>query len=324
MQLSGAGQAVSKKTALGAVKLALEGKGQDWQSLTTRILNYKPSRRLTVRYRLYPASGRGKTIFGKLYPTHGNQQNLQAQQALDEAMARHRTDRFSAAQIVGRIPDWNALLWRRVPGRSVFELLRSSELEESVRRVARCLGTLHDSGAQWYRTHDRERELSTVRCWVEAVSVADPTRRMELGKAYLRLQETISRADTTSLVSSHRDFYDKQILIDGDRCTLLDLEVASRAEPELDVANFLAHLELRWLQGRTQGVEPTAQLFVEEYSRAGLRLDRARLQWYLASSLLRLACVYSFRAEWAGLVLMLVQASNQAHEGKQVLMGDSL
>ena len=322
--LSGVDQAVSKKTALPAVNSALQADGREWQSLTTRLLSYKPSRRLTVRYRVTPAEGRGRTIFGKLLPTLADQQVLQVQQALEKEIVGKSTDQFSVPQLAGRAPEWNALFWRRAPGRSVFELLRSTQLPEAIGRTARCLAGLHTSQIHWLRTHDRERELGTVRNWIRAAGAANPAEGVELDGVFQHLSRMISKGDAASLVPSHRDFYDKQIVIDDRRCALLDLEVACRAEPELDVANFLAHLELRSLQGRMERVAPTAHLFMEEYSGGGPRLDTTRLRWYLASTLLRLACVYSLRIEWAGLTSNLAQASIQALKGDPVMLGASV
>jgi len=322
--LSNVERAASKKPALRALKSALPERGRDWQSLTTRVLTYKPSRRLTVRYRLTPAAGRGRTIFAKLYPTNGDQQPRDVQQTLVETPAERGSEQFSVAQIIGDIPSWNALLWRRMSGHSLFELLDSSDLGDAVGRVARCLAALHGSRVQWTRIHDRERELRTVQSWVRAIGLAEPACRTGVGSTYQRLCETATSTAAAPLVPSHRDFYDKQVLLDERQCTLLDLEVASRAEPELDVANFLAHLELRALQRRIKEVEPTTQVFLAEYSRAGLRLDASRLSWYLASSLLRLACVYSLRPEWDDLTSSLMQASTKAVDGARYLLRESL
>lgn len=323
-QLLGVNQATTVEAAFSVVTSALPETEPDWQSLSTKVLNYKSSRKLTVRYRLSTRNGQESTVFGKLFPVDGDRQALEAQRALADATPSTDSENFSVAPVVGRIPGWNALLWRRVAGRSVFAQLGSCELTTTIRRVARCLAGLHRSDVRWRRIHDRESELNTVRSWLAAVAVADPIRRAELEVSYQRLQATISRADIPGLVPCHRDFYDKQLLIDGKRCTLLDLEVASRAEPELDVANFLAHLELRGLQGRTDKVEPTGRLFVDEYSRVQPRLDPARLRWYLASSFLRLACVYSFRPEWESLASKLAAASSEAHAIEQEFVGDSL
>ena len=322
--LSNIDRAASEKAALRTVGSALPEKRRDWQSVSTRVLTYKPSRRLTVRYRLTPATGRGQTVFGKLYPANLDQQTRSIQQALAETAAGGGSERFSVAQIIGDIPSWNALLWRRVPGLSLFELLDSPDFGESVGRVARCLGALHSSRVPWYRIHDRERELGTVDSWVQAAGFADPTRRIGFDNAYQQLVESASSTAAAHQVPSHRDFYDKQVLLDERQCTLLDLEVASRAEPELDVANFLAHLELRAQQGRIEEIEPATNRFLEEYSRVGRRLDASRLSWYLASSLLRLACVYSLRPEWVELTSCLLRASMKAVAGTQVLLRESV
>lgn len=41
----------------------------------------------------------------------------------------------------------------------------------------------------------------------------------------------------------HRDFYPDQVLIDGDRVWLLDLDLYADGDPTIDLGNMLAHLE---------------------------------------------------------------------------------
>jgi aminoglycoside phosphotransferase (APT) family kinase protein len=49
----------------------------------------------------------------------------------------------------------------------------------------------------------------------------------------------------------HRDFYPDQVLVDGDRLYLLDLDLYCLGDPALDIGNFCAHLVEQAL--RTQG-----------------------------------------------------------------------
>ena len=292
--------------------------------VTARILGYKSSRRLTVRFRLRSETGRGRTLFGKLYPAGGVRRIYQIQQALAVTSSRPHEDRFSLPVVAGVVEPWNALLWRRAPGSTLFEMLSEPHLLARVTRIGRCLGSFQSRDLRVPSAHDRERELGTVQSWIRSVAAAGLVTNPDLRRANLRLQDSASRPKASPLVPSHRDFFDKQILIAQDRCTLLDLELVSRAEPELDVANFLAHLVLRSLQRRLKVQDEAAGHFVDGYSRTGPRFDRGRLRWYLASSLVRLACVYSFRPEWEGTVSGLVQAANRALEGERILMVEGL
>ena len=65
-----------------------------------------------------------------------------------------------------------------------------------------------------------------------------------------------SSLPAAELVLTHRDLHDGQWLVNDDRPCLLDFDLLCRAEPELDIANFLAHLELRRLQQPQRFREP--------------------------------------------------------------------
>jgi hypothetical protein len=90
-------------------------------------------------------------------------------------------------------------------------------------------------------------------------------------------------------VGIHRDFYPAQILVDGPRLYLLDLDLYCAGDPALDVGNFMAHLAEQAL--REQG-DPAALAHVETalstsyLSRAGTRVERA-VSAYRFLSLLR-------------------------------------
>jgi aminoglycoside phosphotransferase (APT) family kinase protein len=60
----------------------------------------------------------------------------------------------------------------------------------------------------------------------------------------------------------HRDFHPGQVLIDGERLYLLDLDLYAAGDPALDVGNFLAHVTEFSLRtfgdpGRLAGCEET-------------------------------------------------------------------
>ncbi|MDZ4804714.1 MAG: phosphotransferase [Candidatus Eisenbacteria bacterium] len=101
-----------------------------------------------------------------------------------------------------------------------------------------------------------------------------------------------------SIAALHGDLHDRQVLLEGDRPVVIDCDMASPGEAELDVGNFLAHLVLRAVQ---LGKDPThissgAGVFRRAAEDASLRpLDRDRLIAHVACSLLRLVLLYRLR-----------------------------
>ena len=292
--LEGAAEALQAATVKPALEAALSPAERSFEDVEVQVLTYKPSRRLTVRYRLRRSAEPSSTIFGKCFPPGVDEQVVAISESLLGAWAVDRTTSLRLPPVVGRVEEWNMLLWERQPGVSVHDLLDTSGVAEAVEIAGRCLSELHYSPADWSGIHDRRREIATLRSWIKAVATADVVQG---GRLYRILQSLAEwEPEVGRFVPSHRDFYDKQLLVDGHEGGLLDLETASRAEAELDVANFLAHLELRLLQGHQLDIGDLSERFVEGYGGRDRGLNRDRLRWYRASTLLRLACVYFFRA----------------------------
>ena len=114
-------------------------------------------------------------------------------------------------------------------------------------------------------------------------------------------------------VLCHRDFHDKQVLLDGDRGTLIDLDLAAAAHPALDVGNIIAHLRLRALKGAEL---PWAEIAAPIAARA--RSDRGldeSLGVWTASTLMRLALIYARRFRRPGLIESLLDSTEAALEG---------
>ena len=97
---------------------------------------------------------------------------------------------------------------------------------------------------------------------------------------------------------SHRDLHDKQILV-GERLSLLDLDTAALAEPELDLANLLEHVLLRGRQGLWSGEAVTAGVDGVVAAASALGADGSRLAAYRAATRLRIASIYIFRPRWS-------------------------
>jgi aminoglycoside phosphotransferase (APT) family kinase protein len=114
-------------------------------------------------------------------------------------------------------------------------------------------------------------------------------------------------ASSSPHVPVHRDFHDKQIVLDDDgRLGVLDLDTLSLGEPAIDVANLIVHFELRALQGlctEAQVAAAAAEL-LEAYGPSAA--TRARLQAHADATRLRLAFLYAFRPAWSHVPALLM------------------
>ncbi|GAB3264904.1 phosphotransferase family protein [Arthrobacter pigmenti] len=119
----------------------------------------------------------------------------------------------------------------------------------------------------------------------------------QLGEAADHVQELLLGSAAQTPVLAHRDLHDKQILFDPKQRALglIDCDTLAMAEPALDLANLLVHLEFRCHQGL---LHPAAAAAAKvEVRRTGDQMgaDPHRIEAYSAATALRLACVYSFR-----------------------------
>lgn len=145
--------------------------------------------------------------------------------------------------------------------------------------------------------HDAAAERSVLATWS-----ADVARHRVLPRRWLAEFDAAAAAADRALAAlgprpralSHRDLHDAQVLIDGDRVGLLDLDTAAEADPALDLGNLLAHIDFAVALGR---IDAAGAASVEDALRGGCEQpgDRAAVAAYRAAARARLAAVHAFR-----------------------------
>jgi hypothetical protein len=202
-----------------------------------------------------------------------------------------------------------------LPGRTLLELVSDPSTDDGrlaadVAEVGATVRRLHGHTSLLSRgTHDGAAEVAAARRWLAAASdhgLLDPAAwEPLLHRAAATLPGPVARSALL-----HRDLHDKQVVLaPGERTGLLDLDLATHGDPAVDVANLVAHLDLRVRQGscaRDRAARCTAAL-LEGYAPDGALLGR--LSPYIALTRLRLAGVYSFRPTPPGLVEELLDAA---------------
>jgi aminoglycoside phosphotransferase (APT) family kinase protein len=279
--------------------LALESAGP--VSTGAHILGYKPLYRCVLR-------GGDRTSGAWIAKLYAGDRGLRAA----ETYASLGDLEEPASVVIPRPEQYDRpqrmLRWRVFDGESLLQSLEADARPDLVKRAAEVIAHLHVRNTRWVRRHTADDELATVARWVRFASSVSPALHARLAKALDDLQAAAALMPAGRYVPSHRDFYDKQILVDGERSVLLDLDTACLAEPELDIGNFLAHLQLRELQGGLDGAGPLSVEFTRHYWEAGGAIDPERVEFYQACTHLRLACVYLARPQWTGLVGRLLDS----------------
>ncbi|MDO5740591.1 MAG: phosphotransferase [Ornithinimicrobium sp.] len=208
-----------------------------------------------------------------------------------------------------------------LPGRPVHELSESVAWSRIWQTWAQAWIRLQrgrpEDSAELPRHADLD-EARVVRGWLDRTRAVGllPLEWEHRGAALARRLE--EQHGHEQLVPAHRDLHDLQLLWDGSRLGVLDLDTVCLAAAELDPVNLAVHADLR----RAQGVwSPAAAAVVEHAAlcvvgavgsggvddlRAG-RLRTDRLRTAELATVVRLVCVYSFRPRWRDVVLEWAQ-----------------
>lgn len=293
------------------------------RSVEAEPIGYKPMRRFVARYRFVSRDGTEQTLFGKCFRPGADEESWSAHSALAHTMHGQPPPEPNVAPPEGRIPEWKMLVWRRAPGKPFLQLLEDADATSVAERIGAALAALHRSDVAWQRRHTTADELSTVWRWIELAKRVFPHSAPRLDRACEELIRLTHDPSPSRLRPSHRDFYDKQVLVHGEKMTFLDLDTACLAEPELDLGNFLAHLRLRRLQRPQLRTDEVGNALIEGYVARTGPPDRRRLHFYEGCAITRLACVYAFRPRWRGLASELLEEaltsiSDKARQGRTV------
>lgn len=181
----------------------------------------------------------------------------------------------------------------------------------AVGRLLRALRA-HDGEADGEATpsipvHDARAEHATTLAWLEPVLAWGLLPDVAPAEVAAALAPLLREAPEPRALL-HRDLHDQQVLVAPDGSLgLLDLDTVARGESALDLANLLAHLDLRQRQGlltpERRRRAHDALLASADPGPATL----ARLPAHLVAARLRLAAVYAVRPRWRSLASGLLR-----------------
>lgn len=261
------------------------------------VAAYRAGMRCQVRY----TSAGAARVYGKIAFDREPGRRRRVHREIHEATAGGL---LRVPAPAGTVDAFGLDLVRAARGRSLHDALAGSPDVAQVESTMRALDELHRSvPPPADRVHAAGDELALVRTWTSWMSLVEPSLAAPLERALALLERTVPESSPSSF--AHRDFHDKQVLLDDAHLWLLDIDTACTGDPELDLGNFLAHLFLRGVQWqRAQGHRTLEEAAATAY---GSSARPAATRWYRRASLARLACVYHLRPRWRHVVPALLE-----------------
>ena len=211
-----------------------------------RVVRYKPRRRCLVEYDVgIPFAGGPETVtlLGKVQRGRYGNSGYRLLEALWHA-GFHATsaDGISVPEPIGTVPDLRMWLQRRVPGVPATEILARPGAAELAARVAAAAHKVHRSGVPTERRHGMADELRILDGCLARVAERSPARAERAARLLGACRSLAERTPAPVPTGIHRDFYADQVVVDGERLTLIDFDLYCVGDPALDVGNFLGHL----------------------------------------------------------------------------------
>ncbi len=160
------------------------------------------------------------------------------------AIARHTASLIEAGiptpPVVATNPEIGLIAHPEVPGERLALLRGTNTFTSQMPVVANILhrfGAVPVDAARHTLADEAGRIVETVNLLTRVAPDLTPRLRAlgeEITSRLSKMQDTF--------VTAHGDFYDDQLLVDGDNLTLIDLDEMRLAHPLLDPGNMLAHL----------------------------------------------------------------------------------
>lgn len=221
-------------------------RGAVTELLAARLIRHKLGRRCLVEYDVvvggHASPRRVETLIGKIRGRH----NPRASYQLLKAFWRHgfsdaSADGISVPEPVAYYPDLGLWLQRKVPGQPLATMLPRAE-PRLLERVAEASHKVHRAGVPAQRTHAMADELRILHERVPLVLDHRPEWQERIERLLAACDRLGSSVPVPAHTGIHRDFYQDQVIVDGERLYLIDFDLYCAGDVGVDIGNFLAHL----------------------------------------------------------------------------------
>jgi len=246
----------------------------------TELIVHRPERRAVVRC----GAGDSTRTYAKFLPPRKVADLVRREQLLRAGAARG----FDMPRLLAGNVEAGMVRYSSAPGTSLHDLLPDVD-EGTMGAMGDALRGLHEISleAGSMPIHGPAEELGVLSRWMHHLRAFDPQHADQMEEEFQRIAERL-RGDSGECATIHRDFYDKQVFIDGGRITFLDFDTVAMGDPALDIGNMIEHLEHR------SAPAALAAAFLDGYGPAANAM-LSRIDTYRQAAHVRLRCVHAFR-----------------------------
>ncbi len=258
-----------------------------------RVVRHKPGRRCLIEYTLRIERPDGFTplvLLGKVRAKGLDKTTYWVSRTLwHDGFHDPAEDGILIPEPIGCEPAFRMWLQRKVPGVTATTLLGDPDGRALAPRIAEALFKLHTSDYAPPRSHTLDDELRILHERLPLVCESRPSWRPRIERLLAACDRLGASLPTVRPRPIHRDCYPDNLLVDGPRLYLLDLDLACMGDPALDAGNLLAHVTEHSL--RTTGDPSTLATWEADFEEAFTALHgehtRAAVRAYATLSLVR-------------------------------------
>jgi len=294
---------------------SLRGVGSDVELRAIRVTRWKPGRRCLVEYDLSGGSINAacRTLVGKVRAKSFDASTYTlARQLCEGGFQPNSADGVSVPAVLGAIPECHMWLQDKVSGTPGWEALRGADGLHAARRIGGALAKLQRVLPLPSRGHTMADELAGLDKGLDAVRGRYPQWDRRLSVVQRACQRLAAAARHPSVSAVHRDFYHDQVIVEGDRIWLLDLDLVAEGDPAVDAGNFVAHLAEQSLRvcRNPEALAAEEAAFVSAFYQAGGQADADNIEIYETLSLARhiyLSTTFETRRPYTSALLALCE-----------------
>jgi aminoglycoside phosphotransferase (APT) family kinase protein len=240
------------------------------------VLRYVPTRRITF--------ARGDAVVGKVKRRRTVGRSYAILRATHAAAGRAS---FGVPEPLGIDADRGVFYQRRMPGRSVADLIDADNAPALMRRVGVLHAAVHALAVDGVPDRPLADQLARVRADAAWVAFAMPREAGAVAAAERHVVSELAALVPGSPVFCHGDPAIDQVVLDGEAAAVVDFDDAGIGDPYADLGAMVASLALdtRALPHGTRA----AEAYLEGYGeRAGEHLDERRLRAHVLAARLTL------------------------------------
>lgn len=238
--------------------------GRTLSAVAASAIQYKPERKCLIRYQLdwHDAQEPAKCVYGKVY-----RKVNRVYPGLQKIYRAWHNPRFRIPKPLGMVPDLSLELIGHVPGTHLSLMCREKTFPETCRQIGHGLCEFHEFPVRLNETRDLSVELLEMKSWSENFVMSLPKLGERIRKSISMLEMRLLGQERAQPRLVHGDFHVANILVEGERLSLLDFENCFMGNPAIDVGSFYAQLKLLSLKvfRKHAALDASIHAFLEAY-----------------------------------------------------------